>query len=58
MNATRILFDYFPGLEDKISVEKFVEERLVLIEAAFRTVEPMKGAVALVQGLVSRLHDL
>lgn len=46
------LYSHFPGLEDKLSIDDYLAERVVMQDAAFRAVPPMRGAVALVQGLV------
>lgn len=51
--AAEYLFSHFPGLEDKISLKDYLEERGHLQDELFRKVPPMRGAVALVQGLVS-----
>lgn len=50
--AAESLFSHFPGLSEKVTYEKWLEERNVLQEQAFRSVEPMRGAIALVKGLV------
>lgn len=51
--AASYLLAQFPGLEEKISVEEYLAERVEMQDALFRKVPPMRGAVALVQGLVS-----
>ncbi len=49
--AAEYLFSFFPGLEDKISVDEYLAERVDMQDALFRQVPPMRGALALVQGL-------
>ena len=54
IKSAESLFSHYPGLIDKISLEQWIVERNILQEQAFRTVEPMRGAVGLVRGLVGR----
>ncbi|BEI91917.1 uncharacterized protein CcaverHIS019_0407370 [Cutaneotrichosporon cavernicola] len=49
--AAEYLFSFFPGLEDKISVDEYLKERMGMQDAQFRKVPPMRGALQLVQGL-------
>lgn len=49
--AAEYLFSFFPGLEDKISVDEYLAERVDMQDAQFRKVPPMRGALQLVQGL-------
>lgn len=49
--AAEYLFSFFPGLEDKISVDQYLEERVEMQDAEFRRVPYMRGALELVQGL-------
>ncbi|BEJ14859.1 hypothetical protein CspHIS471_0406260 [Cutaneotrichosporon sp. HIS471] len=49
--AAEYLFSFFPGLEDKISVDEYLTERVDMQDAQFRKVPPMRGALQLVQGL-------
>lgn len=47
------MYSFFPGLEDKLSIDDYLAERVIKQEERFRRVEPMAGAFALVRHLVS-----
>lgn len=49
--AAEYLFSFFPGLEDKISVDDYLAERVEMQDAEFKRVPYMRGALELVQGL-------
>ncbi|EIW70638.1 hypothetical protein TREMEDRAFT_28847 [Tremella mesenterica DSM 1558] len=49
--ATKHLFSFFPGLEEKITPQEFIDERNAIQELKFRGAKPMPGALSLVQGL-------
>lgn len=50
--AAEYLYSHFPGLEDKLSIDDYLEERAREQDRMFKEVPPMRGAVELVQGLV------
>jgi pseudouridine-5'-monophosphatase len=52
------LFAHYPGIESKVSIPEFMAARQEISEERFRRVEPMKGAIALVKGLVRTLSSL
>lgn len=52
--AAEYLYSHFPGLEDKLSIDDYLEERAREQDRLFKQVPPMRGAVELVQGLVSK----
>lgn len=52
--AAEYLYSHFPGLEDKLSIDDYLAERASEQDRLFRQVPPMRGAVELVQGLVSQ----
>lgn len=54
--AAEYLYSHFPGLEDKLSIDDYLEERAREQDRMFKEVPPMRGAVELVQGLVSLVH--
>jgi hypothetical protein len=47
------LFAHYPGIEKKVSPLEFMAARQDISEEAFKGVDPMKGAIKLVKGLVS-----
>lgn len=51
--AAEYLFSHFPGLEEKLSIDDYLVERAVEQDRLFKQVPPMRGAVELVQSLVS-----
>jgi hypothetical protein len=55
--GTEALFAHYPGIETKISVPEFMAARQEISEERFRKVEPMKGAIKLVKGLVSSVYQ-
>ena len=50
--AAEYIFAQFPGLDQHITVEEYMRESAELQAEYFKTVEPMRGAVNLVRGLV------
>lgn len=50
--AAEYIYSFFPGLEDKLSVDDYLTERVEKQDALFRKVPPMAGAVNLVRHLV------
>lgn len=46
------IYSFFPGLEDKLSIDDYLKERQEMQEEMFRKVPPMKGAAELVKRLV------
>ena len=53
--AAEYVFSKFPGLQDEISVDDYLKEMNDMQYELFQKVEPMTGAVALVQHLVRPL---
>lgn len=45
------LFSFYPGLEKKITVDEWIDERNSLHEEAFKRVRPLPGALSLVKRL-------
>lgn len=52
--ACEYIYSFFPGLEDKLSIDEFMVERAQRQDELFRRVPAMTGAVRLVRHLVSR----
>lgn len=50
--AAEYIYSYFPGLEEKLSVDDFLKERIEEQEKMWKHVPPMRGAVDLVRHLV------
>ena len=55
MKSVEALFAHYPGIEDKVTAAEFMAARQEISEEAFKGVDPMSGAIKLVQGLVSLL---
>jgi pseudouridine-5'-monophosphatase len=52
--AAEYIYSFFPGLEDKLSVDEYLTERTEKQDALFRKVAPMAGAANLVRHLVCK----
>ena len=53
VKSVEALFAHYPGIEKKVSALEFMAARQDISEEAFKGVDPMKGAIKLVKGLVS-----
>jgi hypothetical protein len=53
VKSVEALFAHYPGIEKKVSALEFMAARQDISEEAFKGVDPMKGAIKLVEGLVS-----
>jgi len=53
VKSVEALFAHYPGIEEKVSALDFMAARQDISEEAFKGVDPMKGAIKLVKGLVS-----
>lgn len=53
VKSVEALFAHYPGIEKKVSAQEFMSARQDISEQAFKGVDPMKGAIKLVKGLVS-----
>lgn len=51
--ASEWILSHFPDIREQLSIEEFIEEGSRMKAKLFREVEPMRGAAALVKGLVS-----
>ncbi|KAL1406988.1 hypothetical protein Q8F55_006401 [Vanrija albida] len=49
--ACEFLYSKMPGLEQELSIDDYLAERIAMQDELFRRVPPMRGAVALVQSL-------
>lgn len=51
--ASEWILSHFPDIREQLSIEEFIQEGARMKAKLFREVEPMRGAAALVKGLVS-----